>query len=862
MTVAPSGRDPQVDLLKAAQMWHDAGCSILPIRADGTKKPLFDWKLFQAKRMDFGAFQFYAERNPGMGIAVICGQVSGNLEMLELEGRATDAVSLMKIAEAMEIAGIYDVWASFLHNGYCEITPSGGMHLLYRITDEPVPGNEKIARRPSTPEELAENPRDKIKVLAETRGEGGYVVVAPSGGAVHKTGLDWRCVAGQIGQIPEITWEQRQLLVSSLRFALDEMPAPEPPKPPVIRSEPSITSLMPGADFNNRATWSQILEPHGWTVSHTRGHEVFWFREGKTARDGSHSASTGYKGTSDKDRLYVWSSSTVFDTEVPYTKFGAYALLNHAGDHVAAARELGRQGYGEQRPAAPAPRVDIGGGLQAEPSSLRVPPVTAPEAPRRRSSYHQTSVGNAQRLMDEAGDGFRYVPANKEFMAFDGRRWVPDLGEAHVTRALTDMTERMFEEAMDAHNAAEGDEAAEKKAAQQLKWFHSSQMDAGMKGTIRQFSKLQPLVAAPEDFDQATGWLCLPNGMLKLDECKLYAHDRSFMATQMFGAAYDPDAQAPKFRKFMETVVPDEGMRAFVQRAVGYSLLGKPDQRAMFIIHGPKRTGKSQFLNILASLFGDYGDVAQAGSFHRVDRRGDAATPGLHNLRNKRFVSASEESEHAVLDTEALKRLTGNESITTRALYQSGQRWRPQMTLWIATNPLPQLNSDDDAIWDRVKPVPFTTQFSARGDDGTLKETAGIGESIFDEEASGILNWALEGLAMFYEAGGLDQPEEIVDNVHEYRHQTDPVSQFWGEQIDLGVVSEDAGSSIDAKSIYGAYVSWCTSSSERPITARRFHSRVRSITGINAYTKSNSRYLIPGYKMIIPTIPWMTGALV
>jgi putative DNA primase/helicase len=300
----------------------------------------------------------------------------------------------------------------------------------------------------------------------------------------------------------------------------------------------------------------------------------------------------------------------------------------------------------------------------------------------------------------------------------------------------------------------------------------------------------------------------------------------------------------------MQTLIPDPEMRAFLQRAVGYSLLGDPSQRAMFILHGPKRTGKSQLLNVLSALFGDYGDTAMAGAFHRVDQRGDAASPGLHALRSKRFVAASEESERAVLDTESLKRLTGNEAVSTRALYQGSQRWRPQMVLWIATNSLPQLNSDDDAIWDRVKPISFTTKFSARGGEGTIKETPGIAESIFAEEASGIFNWALAGLKAFQEAGGLDEPERVAEGVADYRHETDPVSQFWSQMKETGQASEDSASQLEFRLLYEAYAQWCTQSREQAMQSRRFARRIRSITGVTEFIKSNSRYYVPGWKWV------------
>src|SRR5207249_11853439 len=70
------------------------------------------------------------------------------------------------------------------------------------------------------------------------------------------------------------------------------------------------------------------------------------------------SATTDHGGTA---YLYVFSTSTVFEAERGYSKFSAYALLEHGGDVHAAAKELYAEGYGE--------RVEKGGDRTSEPAT-------------------------------------------------------------------------------------------------------------------------------------------------------------------------------------------------------------------------------------------------------------------------------------------------------------------------------------------------------------------------------------------------------------------------------------------------------------------------------------------------------------
>lgn len=106
----------------------------------------------------------------------------------------------------------------------------------------------------------------------------------------------------------------------------------------------SCDGQRPGDLFNQRATWEDVLLPHGWELVRYVGTEGHWRRPGK--KGPGISATTNY---GDHDLLYVFSTSTIFEAEQGYTKFTAYTLLNHNGDYSASARELAEQGYSTGR---------------------------------------------------------------------------------------------------------------------------------------------------------------------------------------------------------------------------------------------------------------------------------------------------------------------------------------------------------------------------------------------------------------------------------------------------------------------------------------------------------------------------------
>jgi len=317
------------EILRTALEFAANGICAVPVATDGSKRPaLTNWKQYQDRLPTPEELLTWFSNAEGVG--VICGKVSGNLEMLELEGRAVADKLHLDLKEMAHNAGLSDVWDR-INNGYVEVTPSGGLHWLYRIDGE-VPGNTKLARRPG------EN--GGVDVLAETRGEGGFVIVAPTNGTCHPSGGAWSMLVGNAKSIPTLTVAERDQL-HKLFVTFDAIP-----KNDAITEDIKTKSegLTPGDDYNAKVTWEQILEPLGWSKVYTTRDKVSaWRRPGKN--DGI-SATTNHAGN---DKFFVFSTSTQFEAERSYSKFAIFTLVEHGGDFTASARALRAQGYGEQR---------------------------------------------------------------------------------------------------------------------------------------------------------------------------------------------------------------------------------------------------------------------------------------------------------------------------------------------------------------------------------------------------------------------------------------------------------------------------------------------------------------------------------
>src|SRR5487761_99076 len=93
-------------------------------------------------------------------------------------------------------------------------------------------------------------------------------------------------------------------------------------------------------DYASRTTWAEILIPHGWVLLRSDTSDQSWEPPGRSGRQTSGAARAHEYGP-----LTVFTTSTEFEAWKQYSKFDAYAVLNHGGDRPAAAEVLHNQGF-------------------------------------------------------------------------------------------------------------------------------------------------------------------------------------------------------------------------------------------------------------------------------------------------------------------------------------------------------------------------------------------------------------------------------------------------------------------------------------------------------------------------------------
>jgi phage/plasmid-associated DNA primase len=183
-------------------------------------------------------------------------------------------------------------------------------------------------------------------------------------------------------------------------------------------------------------------------------------------------------------------------------------------------------------------------------------------------------------------------------------------------------------------------------------------------------------------------------------------------------------------------------------------------------------------------------------------------------LKGARFVSAAEVEKGRRLAESKVKQLTGRDTVTARFLFGENFDFKPEFKLWLSTNNKPVIQGTDDAIWDRLRLIPFTQRFDGAKADQKLPDK-------LRDELDGVLAWMVEG-CLEWQEHGLGEPETVREATDQYRAEMDTLAAFIEDRC---VVRE--GALAPATPLYKQYRMWCDDAGEKPETQKMFGMRLR-----------------------------------
>ena len=219
-----------------------------------------------------------------------------------------------------------------------------------------------------------------------------------------------------------------------------------------------------------------------------------------------------------------------------------------------------------------------------------------------------------------------------------------------------------------------------------------------------------------------------------------------------------PGTPAPIWQAFLERIFRhDPELVPFVQRALGYSLLGAVSEHVLLFCWGQGGNGKGVLLNTVSRILGDYAAVAPSDLL--LVTQSDRHPCDMAMLRGARMVTAQELAPGRAWDEPKLKSLTGGDPITARFMRQDFFTYEPQFTLWVAGNhkPVPGRRRGD--------PAPRPARAVPAGDPGGRARPDSAGK--LKAEWPAILRWAIDG-CLAWQREGLTPPASALAATKDY----------------------------------------------------------------------------------------------
>lgn len=427
---------------------------------------------------------------------------------------------------------------------------------------------------------------------------------------------------------------------------------------------------------------------------------------------------------------------------------------------------------------------------------------------------------NAELLLQNHGENLIYVPG-MGWHVYDGRVWVPDYEEAQV-KQLYISTMRKLQEDAAARVASSRSKTEMKEAAAVAAWAVRS-LSARAIAAALSIAKTYPQVRKTVDEIDGVGTLWLlacQNGVVDLRTGELRPHRKEDYITKLVPVDYDPEAKAPFWESTLELAFSgNKELIGYMQRALGYTITGTQDERAFFVAWGESgANGKSTILETIQDLLGPYAKMSDMSVIASKESNNHTRA-ALATLQGARFVNVNEAEDNQKLSEALIKQLTGGDTLQAEFKYQNPFEYKPAFKLWIRTNEKPVIRGQNDAIWDRVKLIPFIR--SIPKDQRLPRSTV---DAKLREEYPGILAWLVRGCLWWQEVGLMDPPE-VASAVAEYRKDSDLVRIFADECLEIA-----PSFTLSASSAYQAYSAWCKEGGERYVmTKTRFTQRMKAL---------------------------------
>lgn len=305
------------------------------------------------------------------------------------------------------------------------------------------------------------------------------------------------------------------------------------------------------------------------------------------------------------------------------------------------------------------------------------------------------------------------------------------------------------------------------------------------------------------------------NGILDPRTRKLTAPTPRFFATTAINAPWIENAPEPTaWLAFLDSLWGRGDERVQTLREMfGYFLTPDTSQQKLFMLVGPKRSGKSTIARVLKALLGD--DAVVNPTLSSLEGEFGLAPLVGRNLAIIGDARLGGRSDQAVV-VERLLSISGEDPILVNRKNRDMVNLRLRTRVLLISNELPRLYDTSGALASRF--ILLQTHQSFYGAEDTTWERRLLGD------LPGIFRWAVDGLEALRERGRFVQPAASAQALEDLEALGSPMSVFVRERCVVG-----PGNSIDIDELFKRHQQWSEENGREPISKTRFGIDLRSV---------------------------------
>lgn len=306
----------------------------------------------------------------------------------------------------------------------------------------------------------------------------------------------------------------------------------------------------------------------------------------------------------------------------------------------------------------------------------------------------------------------------------------------------------------------------------------------------------------------------LNNGTFEITPKKqfLRAFKKPDFLTYQLPFAYDSEATAPQFNKFLDEVLPEPELQNILAEYLGYIFVKNSVLKLekVLLLFGTGANGKSVLFEILMALLGSQ-NVANYSLQSLTAENGNSRAMLVNKLLNY----ASE--INGKLESNIFKLLISGEPVEARLLYKNTQIISDYARFMFNCNELPKEVENTNAFFRRFIILPFRVTIPPNKQDKELSNR------IIETELSGVFNWVLNGLTRLLKNKDFSQSNIVQNEVLQYQKESDSVMMFLEDENYQSSVEYDR----PLKDVFAEYKTYCLESGYRLCSNRTFSSRLR-----------------------------------